>query len=111
MATWSDLRDLRAHGLRPSLPVIVTTDGKRPSWFMEQEGCLVIRHAAGEPFAAELLEGLRVWLFLGGCDRGQAVVRSCVAKGVVPAELRSWCLCMARLESNPPGCEVVREWQ
>lgn len=110
MATWSDLQAMREQGLRPSLPVVVTTDGKRPAWLLANEGCLVIRHAPGEPFRAELLDGLEVWLFLGSCDRAQAVIRAMNAKGVRPSRLAAWCPCAQAFDAAPVPCAVAQEW-
>lgn len=111
MATWADLREMREQGLRPSLPVIVTVDGKRPAGVLAEQGCLVIRHKPGEVFHVELLAGLRVWLFLGSCDRAQAVLAAMKSKAVHIAELRAWCPCEQRLDPAPTGCELAREWR
>ena len=110
MNTWADLRKIRAAGLKPSLPIVVTVDGSRPAGLLAEEGCLVIRHSPGEPFHVELLEGLRVWLFLGSCDRAQSVVKMCAAKGCRPSELGSWCVCTRRMDWQPVRCEVAAEW-
>ena len=107
--SWADLRELRKQGMAPSFPVVITT-GSYPRALGEL-GCLVIQHKAGDPFPAELLEDIRVWCFLGGCDRGQAVVKAMASKGVKPAEFKSWCECSQRLDSMPVRCEVGREWQ
>jgi hypothetical protein len=111
MNTWADLREIRRQGMRPSLPVVVTTDGQRPTWLLAEEGCLVIRHNAGETFHVELLDGLRVWLFIGNCDRASAVVSLMGAKGIRPSELGSWCPCMGRMDFQPVHCEVAKSWQ
>lgn len=110
MATWADLRALRDQGLKPSLPVVITVDGKRPAWVLETLGCLVIKHEPGEVFHAELLDGLRVWLFLGNCDRAQSVVKAMKAKSVQPAQLSAWCPCRQALESSPVGCVISQAW-
>lgn len=106
---WDDLRELRKQGLKPSLPVIVTT--KRDCWTYAQEGFAVVQHSPGEPFPAELLDGLRVVLFLGNCDRAASVVRAMQAKGVMPVELRTWCACFERLDSCVCSCATVKAWE
>jgi hypothetical protein len=111
MNTWADLRELRAQGLKPSLPVVISSDGRPPAHMLAEEGCLVIRHNAGEMFHVELLEGLRVIAFLGTCNRAQAVVKLMNARGVQPEEFRAWCDCQKRLDSMPVDCEVVKSWQ
>jgi len=111
MNTWADLRAIRQQGLKPSLPVVVTTDGKRPASLLAEEGCLVVKHQPGEQFPAELLEGLRVWLFVGNCDRSQRVQMLMASKGVKPAEFNAWCECSKRFDSSPVCCKVAHEWQ
>lgn len=111
MNTWDDLRELRRNGLKPSLPVIVMTDDRKPSHLLQEEGCLVVLHKAGEPFHVELLDGLRVWLFLRSCDRAQTVIRAMNAKDVKPAEFASWCECARCFDSQPVCCEVAKQWQ
>jgi hypothetical protein len=111
MATWSDLRAMRERGLKQSLPVMVTTSGEAPAGLLMDSGFLVVRHAAGEPFHADLLDGLDVLLFVGSCDRASAVVKSLRAKQAKPLRLRSWCECYSRLDSAPVHCEVVHEWE
>jgi hypothetical protein len=108
--SWDTLQQLRKKGLKPSLPVVVTTDGKRPAWLLESIGCLVVKHESGQAFPVKLLDGLQVWLFLGNCDRAQAVVRAMKAKGVVPSQLRAWCPCAGAMDSMPVNCDVAREW-
>jgi hypothetical protein len=109
--SWDNLRQLRRQGLKPSLPVVVMTDAGKPSRLLAEEGCMVIVHKPGEAFHVELLDGLRVWLFLRSCDRAQAVIRTMNHRGVQPSELRSWCECMARMDSQPVCCEVAKSWQ
>lgn len=106
---WADLRELRRQGLKPSLPVLVTTANDCRTY--EAEGFAVVRHSPGEPFPAELLDGLRVVLFLGNCDRAASVVRAMHAKDVTPAELRTWCACFGRLDSCVCSCETVKAWE
>lgn len=106
---WGDLRDLRSRGLKPTLPVIVTTRNDCRTY--AEEGFAVINHSPGEPFPAELLDGLRVVLFLGNCDRAAAVARLMVSQDVKPAELRTWCTCFERLDSCVCSCETVHQWQ
>lgn len=106
---WTDLRELRRQGLKPSLPVLVTT--ARDCRTYEDEGFAVIRHSPGEPFPAELLDGLRVVLFLGNCDRAASVVRAMQAKGVMPVELRTWCTCYGKLDSCICSCATVHAWE
>jgi hypothetical protein len=108
--TWDDLRLMRAQGLRPVLPLIVTVYADRLARTLMDEGCAVIVHQSGEPFPVELLDELWVWLFLGNCDRGQAVVRAMNAKSIRPAELLCWCECGKRFDSNPVCCEVAKQW-
>lgn len=107
--TWDDLRLLRQQGLRPSLPLLVTVRDSCRTY--AEEGFAVVRHSPGEPFPAELLDGLRVVLFLGNCDRAASVVRAIVAKDVKPAELRTWCTCFDRLDSCVCSCATVRDWE
>lgn len=107
--TWDDLRKLRRQGLRPSLPVLITT--ANDCWTYHHEGFAVIRHAPGQPFHVELLHGLRVVLFLGNCDRASAVIRAMNAKSVKPAELRAWCACFERLDSAPVSCATANAWE
>ena len=106
--TWDDLRQLRAQGLAPSFPVIVTT--KSDCWTYAEIGCAVLKHEPGEPFPVELLDGLRVLLFLGDCDRASNVIRAMVAKGVKPSELSAWCQCFKRLDFQSVHCEVAQQW-
>lgn len=73
-------------------------------------GAMVIRHRPGEKFHVELLAGLRVWLFLGSCDRAQAVVRTANRKGVEFA-VEAWCECAKRLDSQPVPCATAAEWE
>lgn len=105
---WQDLREIRRKGLKPSLPVLVTT--RKDCWTYAELGFAVVHHEAGKPFPAELLDGLRVLLFLGDCDKAQAVVRMLRARQVKPAELRTWCPCYARLDRSPVSCEVNAQW-
>jgi hypothetical protein len=107
---WDDLRQMRRQGLRPKLPVIVTVHEDRLARTLSAEGCGVIVVKSGEPFHVELLEGLRVWLFLGNCDRAQAVVRALNAKGVQLAELQSWCECEKSFSAQPVRCQVAMDW-
>lgn len=107
---WADLRLMREQGLKPSLPVIVTTRMDRLARTFADGGCGVIEHKPGTPFHAELLDGLNVWLFTGSCDRANSVVRAMNAKGVTPASLKSWCECSQSLQSNPVPCATAKEW-
>lgn len=111
MNTWEELRQLRRAGMKPSLPVVVMVDDRRPSRLLAEEGCMVIQHKPGEVFPVELLEGLRVWLFLRSCGRAQAVQMLVGSRGVKAAELSSWCECSQSFERCPVRCEVSREWQ
>jgi hypothetical protein len=106
---WADLQELRRQGLKPSLPVLVTT--ARDCRTYDEEGFAVIRHSPGQPFPAELLDGLRVMLFLGNCDRAASVVRAIQTKGVTPVELRTWCACFGRLDSCICSCATVHMWE
>lgn len=108
---WQDLRELRKAGMRPSLPVVVTVDGKRPAHLLASEGCMVIQHKPGDQFPVELLDGLRVWLFLRSCGRAQSVQALMVARNVKAAEIATWCECSQTFERCPVRCEVAREWQ
>ncbi|HEX2652105.1 MAG TPA: hypothetical protein VHN11_00445 [Xanthobacteraceae bacterium] len=107
---WDDLRQMRAQGLKPALPLIVTVHADRVARTLADEGCGVIVHRSGDRLPVELLDGLWVWLFLGNCDRGQAVVRAMSAKQVRPAELLCWCECGKRFDSQPVTCETARAW-
>src|SRR5678815_1791769 len=98
--SWADLREIRRQGLRPSLPVVIVS-GPAPMRLLREEGCLLIEHKPGESFHAELLEDLRVWLFLGNCNRAQAVVCAMNIRGVQPRELNAWCECGKRFDSRP----------
>lgn len=106
---WGDLRELRRQGLKPSLPVLVTTAGDCRTY--AEEGFAVIRHKAGEPFPVELLDGLRVLLFLGSCDRAAKVAVLMREKGIAPVELRTWCTCYGRLDSCICSCATVHMWE
>lgn len=108
--TWDDLRQLRAAGLKPSLPVMVATKPGSLGRLLDSEGFAVLEVKAGEPFHAELLDDLDVLLFLGNCDRASAVVKAMRAKSVKPERLRTWCECSQQLDSSPVRCEVAREW-
>lgn len=108
---WQDLRQLRAQGLKPSLPVMVTTHPSSLARLLDCEGFAVLVHKPGETFHAELLDDLRVLLFLDTCTQAQGVVKALRSKGSKPAELRSWCQCLHRLESSPVCCKVAQEWQ
>ena len=107
---WDDLRQMRAKGLRPSLPVIIATKPSNITRTLDEEGCGVIIHKPGERFHVELLDELRVWLFLDDCGRAQAIIRSMNSKGVHPAEFSAWCPCMRRMDSQPVSCDVAAEW-
>lgn len=107
--TWDDLRELRRQGLKPSLPVLVTTANDARTY--ADEGFAVIRHSPGQPFPVELLDGLRVMLFLGNCDRASAVVRVMAMRGVKPAELMAWCGCFGRVDRQPVSCETAQAWE
>lgn len=108
--TWNDLRELRANGMKPGFPVIVTTERGIVERNFGDIGAMVIRHEPGTPMPVELLSGLQVWLLLGCCDRGQAVIRVMNAKGVRPQDLQCWCYCAHELRSNPIGCEIDQFW-
>lgn len=107
--TWDDLKQLRAQGLKPSMPVIVALRFDAVPQMLAEEGCGVIVQKPGEPFPAELLDGLRVWLFTG-CDKASNVVKAMVSKGVRPAEFCAWCECFNRMDSQPVHCEVAKQW-
>jgi hypothetical protein len=109
MSSWSDLEALRRQGLRPGFPVMVTTNPDRMTWTLAEIGAMVIHHRPGDVFPVELLAGLRVWLFLGSCDRAQAVVRTANRKGVEFA-LEAWCECARSLDPQPVGCSTAAEW-
>ena len=109
--SWDNLRQMRQSGLRPKLPVVVTVDGKRPASLLSDLGCLIVQHRAGEKFPAELLDGLRVWLFLGNCGRAQKVGVMMAEKGIRPAEFQAWCECSKQFDRLPVSCEVAHEWQ
>jgi hypothetical protein len=110
MATWQDLRTLRQTGQRPTLPVIVSIGHYHMDKNMKAAGCMVIDHKAGQPFHGELLQGLRVLLFVGRCERAQLVAKSLLAKNVEPAELQVWCACMQGLTRSPASCELNEQW-
>lgn len=110
MATWNELIAMRERGLKPSLHVVITTDGKPPANLLRDSGYLVIRHNPGEVFHGEQLDGLDVLLFLGNCDRSAAVVRTLRNLGVKPKSLTAWCECAKRLDHQPVRCEVAQEW-
>jgi hypothetical protein len=110
MASWQDLRALRQTGQRPTLPVIVSTGHYRLDRNLRESGCLVITHKPGEMFHVELLQGLRVMLFVGRCERANRVAKSMMARGVEPAQMQVWCECSAELTTAPVSCEIAREW-
>lgn len=110
MNTWADLANLREAGLRPGLPLIITTYRDSRIANFEEMGCMVIMHTAGTKFHVELLEGLRVWLFLGGCEKPAAIARLAKVKGTQPEELCCWCECHKTLVANPVGCTLEEEW-
>jgi hypothetical protein len=87
------------------------TDDGRPSRLLAEEGCMVILHKPGENFPVELLDGLRVWLFLRSCDRAQMVVRAMNHRGVQPVGVAAWCECSQRFDDQPVCCEVAKSWQ
>jgi hypothetical protein len=111
MATWSDLITMRAQGIKPSLQVVITTDNAPPAHLLRENGFLVIRHKPGEAFHVEQLDGLDVLLFLGNCDRVQAVMAMARQRRVQPKSLTAWCPCFARLDHQPVHCEVSQAWQ
>jgi hypothetical protein len=110
MSTWNDLRELRAVGMAPGLPLVVAVGEPRLMQNVGDIGAMVVQHRPGEVFPVELLAGLRVWLFLGSCDRSVAVIRALKIKGVEVEELRTWCPCNRRLVSMPVACDVEAAW-
>jgi len=110
MSSWADLAELRRNGLRPGFPVVITTNPDRATYTLSDIGAMVIRHNPGDVFPVELLAGLRAWLFLGSCDRAQAVIRAARVKGV-EFVVEAWCECAKRLDSQPVPCATAAEWE
>lgn len=110
MSTWNDLRELRAVGLRPGFPLVVAVGEQRLMENLGDIGAMTVQHRPGEPFPVELLAGLRVWLFLGSCDRAVSVFRLLKAKGIECEEVQAWCPCNRRLTTMPVPCEVEAAW-
>jgi hypothetical protein len=110
MSTWNDLRELRAVGLAPGFPLVVAVGEQRLMENLGDIGAMTIQHKPGEVFPVELLDGLRVWLFLGDCGRAVSVTRAMKSKGVEVRELQTWCPCSRRLVSSPALCEVNAAW-
>lgn len=111
MATWQDLQQLRAQGIKPTLPVIVTTGHWQMERNLREVGCMTITHKPGQPLPAKLLQGLRVWLFVGNCDRRNNVARVLAANEAQPAQLLAWCDCTKTLTQCGAVCERNRDWK
>lgn len=109
MSTWSDLRELRRQGLKPRLPVYVTThfDNCRSH---AEEGAMVIVHKAGEKFEFDLLSGLDVCLRLDSCEQVSRVSRRLKELEIRPASALGWCRCEGDWNSFCwPNCKAGQE--
>jgi hypothetical protein len=101
--SWDTLRELRMHGQKPALPVIVTNKPHLPRK-LEGVGCLTILHAAGEAMPIGLIEGLDVIFFFDRCDLADHVYRLAQAKRVKLGRTRTWCSCASLLSDLPMSC-------
>jgi hypothetical protein len=110
---WRPLAELRAAGLKPKLPVVVTTDlGVKRRKF--GDGSLVIVHRPGERMPVALLDGIDVRLVLDRCDTAGAVYELMAARGVRPTSCSIWCRCAGHLVGAVWPCERVAslcEWE
>ena len=83
--TWAELQNIRAQGLRPAMPIVLTRSRLgRAMW-----ETLPIITLDDRP-ALELLSGLRVWLFTG-CVGAAELIHEMRERDVWCAELLSWC--------------------
>lgn len=110
--TWEALRELRAGGQKPTLPIIVTTKRHLP-YRLHGVGCMVILHEAGKAMPVNLLEGLDVIFFFDRCDLVVSVWNLCQSKGIRMASTKTWCSCEQALSIVPILCEsyeAALEW-
>ncbi len=106
MSTWSDLRQLRRQGLKPRLPLYVTTnfDNCREA---AEIGAMVVVHKTGEKFEFELLRGLNVFLRLESCEQVSKVARRLRELDLRPASCQGWCRCEGAYNSYVwPNCKA-----
>lgn len=109
-ATWEQLAELRAAGMRPAATLVVTTS-RRFTWNLDSIGVMAILHAAGEPMPVELLEGLRVLFVLDDCNQSTAVLPACRSKGVRLESFTCWCKCAKELTSLVMPCADMRKFE
>lgn len=110
--TWDSLRELRATGTKPALPLIVTSSETLPERF-RNIGALVVFAKPGDAFPVELLAGLDVILMLDTCALASRVFNLADRKGVQFERLRAWCDCGSLLTVAPMSCEsfaTVNDW-
>lgn len=102
--TWDDLADLRARGLKPELPVMVTD---RPMYArnMEGVGCVAILHKSGERMPVNLLHGLDVWFTFARCELAGKVAALIRQRAVKPKSMRAWCHCHRTFTTTCGGCK------
>lgn len=103
---WEALRDLRATGRRPTLPVVVTTKRQMP-WRLQGVGCLTVLHEAGTKFPVEHLAGLEVIFLFERCELASHVWRLAKSRGV-KFNAQVWCECAGCLSCLPMSCESAR---
>lgn len=108
MVTWSDLAALRLRGLRPELPVYVTT-----RWILARNmtdvGCIAILHKRGEPMPVRWLHGLDVMLDFDDCETAAKVKRLIDQREVQPRRLRAWCRCAGGFVATCGACDAGDE--
>lgn len=106
MVTWQDLKQLRAAGRRPELPIIVTLR-RSDAWNVFTPAFCVIVHEPGTVFPVEQLEGLEVLLRMP-CPKAAAVARLMRERGASPARCQCWCECAQELTQFP--CRSCSDW-
>lgn len=111
MATWTDLQLMRSQGIKPALPVVITLGEWHLDRNLREVGCLTIKHTAGQPMPAKLLQGLTVWLFVGPCQRINPVARILRTHDVTPAKLLTWCHCTKSLTHCGADCSTNYDWR
>lgn len=106
MSTWTDLRALRRQGLKPRLPVYVTTNFDVCRSHAE-EGAMVIVHKTGEKFEFDLLRGLDVCLRLESCEQVHRISQRLAELEIRPASALGWCRCEGQWDSWCwPNCRI-----
>jgi len=101
---WDALRELRMRGMRPSLPVILTSKAHLIDR-LQGVGCMVILHKAGESPPVKLLDGLDVIAIFDTCKLAARFIKFAGRHGVGFTRYRAWCSCGKILTVVSFDCE------